>query len=129
MRDAGRTPGCGRNRSHVGLGSGGLFVWYTEAGVPGAYAAPWTPENGRAGVRSSLADGLLEASHPRAASLGQRTLIRVEARPRADSASRMLAVRALDERRALTPWTFLSAEVETGWIAAVEERLGLACWT
>jgi len=28
---------------------GGLYVWYTEGGGPGVYAAPWTPENGRAG--------------------------------------------------------------------------------
>ena len=110
-------------------GGGGHFVWYTEAGTAGVYTAPWTPENGRAGVRRSLTDGLLEASHPRAASMGSATLIAVEARPRADSTSRVLAVRALGENGALTPWTFLGAEVENGWIAGVDPGLGLACWS
>ncbi len=110
-------------------GGGGLYVWYTEAGTPGVYAAPWTAELGPAGVRRSLTDGLLEATHPRAASFGSGTLIAVEARPRADSASRVLAVRALDANGALTPWTFLGADVENGWIAGVGERVALACWS
>ena len=110
-------------------GGGGLYVWYTEAGTPGVYAAPWTPERGRTGVRRSLTDGLLDASHPRAAAFGAATLIAVEARPRADTASRVLAVRALDESGALTPWTLLGAEVENGWIATAGAAVALACWS
>jgi hypothetical protein len=110
-------------------GGGGLFVWYTEAGTPGVYVAPWTPERGRTGVRRSLTDGLLDASHPRAAPFGAATLIAVEARPRADTASRVLAVRALDENGALTPWTLLGAEVENGWIATAGGSIALACWS
>jgi hypothetical protein len=110
-------------------GDGGLYVWYTEAGAPGVYAAPWTPEQGRTGVRRSLTDGLLDASHPRSAAFGPATLIAVEARPRADSASHVLAVRELDEHGTLTPWTLLGAEVENGWIAAAGPAIALACWS
>ena len=108
---------------------GGQYVWYTEGGAPGVYAAPWTPEQGRTGVRRPLTDGLLDASHPRATPIGAATLIAVEARPRADSAARVLAVRALDGSGALTPWTFLGAGVENGWIAGVAPGAALACWT
>jgi hypothetical protein len=110
-------------------GAGGLYVWYTEGGSPGVYAAPWTPEHGRTGVRRSLTDGLLDASHPRAASLGRSTLIAVEARPRADTTNRVLAVRVLDENGALTPWTLLGAEAENGWIATAGPGVALACWS
>jgi hypothetical protein len=110
-------------------GGGGLYVWYTEAGSPGVYAAPWTPGQGRTGVKRSLTDGLLDATHPRAASFGPGTLIAVEARPRADSASRVLAVRALDENGALTPWTLLGAEAQDGWIATAGPTIALACWS
>jgi hypothetical protein len=93
------------------------------------YAAPWTPGQGRTGVKRSLTDGLLDATHPRAASFGPGTLIAVEARPRADSASRVLAVRALDENGALTPWTLLGAEAQDGWIATAGPTIALACWS
>lgn len=128
--DGWRLEGCpGVGPALAWNGKGGTFVWYTEAGSPGVYAAPWTPERGRTGVRRSLTDGLLDASHPRAAPFGAATLIAVEARLRADSASRVLAVRALDPSGALTPWTLLGAEVENGWIATAGADMALACWS
>ncbi|HEY2955659.1 MAG TPA: sialidase family protein [Candidatus Eisenbacteria bacterium] len=108
---------------------GGLYVWYTEAASPGVYAAPWSAESGRTGLKRPLSDGLVGASHPRAAALGEATLIAVEARARADSASRVLALRLLDAGDALTPWIFLGANVESGWIAGLSPRRALACWS
>ena len=122
-------PAVGPALTWSGTGAGGLYVWYTEAGAPGVFAAPWTPEQGRTGVRRPLTDGLLDASHPRATSFGAATLIAVEARPRADSASHVLAVRELDENGTLTPWTLLGAEVESGWIATAGPATALACWS
>jgi hypothetical protein len=122
-------PAVGPALTWSGTGAGGLYVWYTEAGAPGVFAAPWTPEQGRTGVRRPLTDGLLDASHPRATPFGAATLIAVEARPRADSASHVLAVRELDENGTLTPWTLLGAEVESGWIATAGPATALACWS
>jgi hypothetical protein len=109
--------------------AGGFYLWYTEGGTPGVYAAPWTAEHGRTGVRRPLTDGLLDAGHPRAALLGPATLVAVEARPRADTTSRVLAVRSLEADGTLTPWTLLGANVETGWIAAAGPGTALACWS
>jgi len=116
-------PGITWNRE-----GGGHYVWYTEAGVPGVYVAPWRPAHGLAGVRRALMDSLLDATHPHVAALGAATLVAVEARPRADSTHTVLAVRALDPDGTVTPWAFLGVGVSAGWVAAVSDRAALACW-
>ena len=87
------------------------------------------PGTGKTHVLAERTARLLDAGHPRAALLGPATLIAVEARPRADTTSRVLAVRALDADGGLTPWTLLGANVETGWIAGLGPDAALACWS
>jgi hypothetical protein len=107
----------------------GLYAWYTGAGEPGVWIAPWRWDRGLSGPKRAVRDSLGEASHPRLAALAASTLLAVEARPADDSTRTVLAVRAIAHNGAVTPWIFLGARIEAGWLAAVTPRTALAAWT
>ncbi len=113
---------------------GGLYAWFTGAErpaddvEPGVWVAAWRLDAGRTGPRRALADSLRDASHPMLAALGTTTLVAAIARPAADSTTRVLAVRALDPDRAMTPWLFLGANVRSAAVAGMGPRLAFAAW-
>ena len=107
---------------------GGHYAWYTGAGETGVYLVSWRADHGTAGVKRRLSDSLADARSPRLALLGPSTLIGVEARPIADSSRVVFALRALDPDGTLTPWCFLGADVEAGWICGIDAHSALACW-
>ncbi len=107
---------------------GGYYAWYTGAGEPGVYLMPWRADHGGAGVRQPLRDSLSDAHSPRLASLEHTTLIAVEARPSFDSTRTVLAVRAFTDDGSLTPWNFLGANIEAGWVTGLDGRTALASW-
>jgi hypothetical protein len=109
--------------------AGGYYAWYTGAGKPGVYIMPWRADHGAGGVKRLLADSLQDARSPHLAAMGAATLLAVEARASGDSAHTVLAVRVLDANGALTPWSFLGADVSAGWISALDRRSALACWS
>src|SRR5207344_776773 len=53
---------------------GGTLAWYTEAGAPTVYVAPWRGTHGLAGVRRAMTDSLFTAREPRLAALADATL-------------------------------------------------------
>jgi len=108
--------------------TGGLYAWYTAAGDTGVYVIPWRHDHGAAGLKRRLADSLVAAHHPRLVPLGARTLIAVEARPPDGPERSVVAVRAIAESGALTPWSFLGADAESAWLAPLDARTALACW-
>jgi len=130
--DGWRLPGCpavGPALAATADGAG-LYAWYTGAGEPGVWVAPWRADRGLAGPKRALRDSLADASHPRLAALGGgAALLAVEGRPAGDTTRTVLAVRALEPSGALTPWVFLGARVEAGWLAALSDRAALAAWT
>ena len=71
---------------------------------------------------------LVDARHPRLAALGSAALLAVEARAPEDSSRGVIAVRALEADGTLTPWSFLGADAEAGWVAALDRRTALASW-
>ena len=107
---------------------GGQVAWFTGADPAGVYLVPWHVPGGAAGVRRALADSLDRATHPRLVPLGDATLVGVEARPAADTTRTVFAVRALSPAGALTPWMFLGADIEDGWLTAADARNAFACW-
>ncbi len=113
----------------LGEDGGGHFAWFTGAEPAGVYLAPWHLGRGLTGLRRPLADSLLHPSHPRLAALGSSTLIAVEARPRDDSTRAVVAVRALDPDGSLTPWSFLGGDARAAWLATLDPRSALVCWT
>lgn len=129
--DGWRLPGCPSIGPALAATSehGGLYAWYTGAGEPGVWVAPWRTDRGLAGTRRAMRDSLHDASHPRLAALEGSTLLAVEARPAADTTLAVLAVRALEPSGAVTPWVFLGARAEAGWLAATGPRSALAAWT
>jgi hypothetical protein len=116
-------PGLTWNR-----GGGGLYGWYTGADPAGVYVISWNADRGPEGVKRPILDSLLEARSPRLAAMGEATLIGVEARSAADSSHTRFAVRMLAPSGTLSPWVFLGAEAEAGWLASVDSRTALACW-
>jgi hypothetical protein len=116
-------PGLTRNRS-----GGGHYAWVTGAARPGLYVIPWRDEHGAAGVKRWLSDSLHHASGTQLVPVGSRSLIGVDARPAADTARVVFAVRSLEASGALTPWSFLGADARAGWLAGLDARTALACW-
>lgn len=109
--------------------TGGQYVWFTGADPPGVYTMSWDAERGPAGLRHAILDSLDRGRSPRVATAGRTAFFAVEGRPRGDSSRTVLAVRAHDADGSLTPWSFLGASVRGGWIAALDARNVLACWT
>lgn len=114
---------------------GGHVAWYTEGERPGSWVMPWHTTLGNAPIfggrldqRKALDDGLIEPSHPQLTALGRSTWIAVEARPRADTSRRVIALRALDANGALTPWAMLGADARHAAIAGAGGRTGYATW-
>jgi hypothetical protein len=116
-------PGLTWNRA-----GGGHYAWITGGAGAGAYLMPWREASGAAGLRRALSDSITAAAHPRLAALGVTTLIGLEARPHADAAREVFAVRALDLDGSLTPWIFLGADVRSGWLAGANPRSAFATW-
>ncbi len=120
-------PGAGLALA-AGAGSGSL-AWYTGAGTPGVSLAPWRAARGLSGVKRPIMDGLASGSDPHLVRHGTTTWIALDGRARADTARRVLAVRALLPGGRLTPWCFLGAEAEDGAIAAAGPARAIAAWS
>jgi hypothetical protein len=112
-----------------GSDGGGHYAWYTEAGGPAVYLAPWRAPQGLAGVKRALRDSLADATRPRAVTLGAITLLGVEGRPLDAPDRTVLAVRALHDDGSLTPWGFLGADIQDAWLAPAGATGALAAWT
>jgi hypothetical protein len=107
---------------------GGPYLWYTGASPAGVYVMPWRDDGLAAGLRRALTDDIVTAKSPRVASLGDASLIGVDAVPVRDSTHTRFALRTLDADGTLTPWLFLGADARSGWLAGVDARAALACW-
>jgi hypothetical protein len=112
----------------AGGAAGGWYAWYTGADPAGVYMVPWYPGRGPSGVKRPLAEGMLDATHPRLAPAGTTTWIAVEGRPVSDSSRTVLAVRALDPDGRMTPWVDLGAGARSGWIAAPSATSLIGGW-
>lgn len=112
----------------------GLLAWFTgstqapDGSPPGVYLARWRADGALPAGKLLLADSLREANHPMLAPFADGALAAVLARPRADSARAVLAVRAASPSGALTPWLFLGAKARAGAIVGTPGRLAYAAW-
>jgi hypothetical protein len=110
------------------LGGGGRYAWYTGSAEPGIYVVSWQAGYGAAGVKRAVSESLASARHPRLAALGSAALIAVEAQSPEDRSSGVIAVRLIEEDGTLTPWSFLGADAEAGWVAGLDRRTALVSW-
>jgi hypothetical protein len=110
------------------LRGGGRYAWYTGSEPAGIYLVPWQAGHGAAGIRRMMTKSLSRARRPRLAPLGGAALLAVEAQSNEDRSRRVIAIQAIEEDGTLSPWSFLGADAEAGWIAGLDRRTALACW-